>query len=172
MCAGLIICAQGDNSGKVWSRMRLLLLAVFFIAALLGGGGVVYIYFGGSNAAHAADASHGSSGKTKGGMEFVEISPLVFPLINDNGAHQMISLVVSIEVNSKEAAENITRLTPRLNDAYIQSLYGFLNRHVASRGGIIEINEVKKRLNEVTSKVVGNDGFNDVLLQVVQQHPI
>ncbi len=131
---------------------------------------VAGIYFTGSEAAFAA----GGGGSKKDGedFQFVEISPLVFPVVNDNGAYQMISLVVSIEVKDSHDADKIARMTPRLNDAYIQSLYGYLSKETNFENGTIKVKEVKKRLNEITEKVIGGGNFNDVLLQVVQQHPI
>ncbi len=150
---------------------------ILILAVTLGlcGAGAFY-FFGGGNSAVAADNTHGSSGKTKPNakdqFEFVEISPLVFPLIDINGAHQIVSLVISIEVKDHEGAEMVNRLTPRLNDAYIQDLYGYLSRNARMHGGIIEVQEVKKRLHHVTSRVIGDNYINDVLLQVVQQRPI
>ena len=38
--------------------------------------------------------------------------------------------------------------------------------------GIIQVGKLKKRLNKVSEKVLGEDVVHDVLLQVVQQRPI
>jgi flagellar FliL protein len=149
------------------------------IAILSATGAGTYVYFGSGKAAAAEGAGHGSNHSLKGNkrksddsFEFVEISPLMFPVIDKNGSHQMISLVVAVEVRDQHSAEMVTRLTPRLNDAYIQNLYGYLNNYVTMNGGPIHIGELKKRLRGVTADVIGKDSFNDVLLQVVQQRPI
>ena len=64
-------------------------------------------------------------------------------------------------------------MSPRLTDAYIQDMYGILNKHAALKGGIIQVHMIKQRLNEVTDKVVGDaDIHTEVLIQVVQQRPI
>ena len=61
---------------------------------------------------------------------------------------------------------------PRLKDAYIQELYGVLNRHVALQGGVIKVDMIKKHLHDISHKVMGDGVVNGVLLQVVQQRPV
>jgi hypothetical protein len=51
-------------------------------------------------------------------------------------------------------------------------MYGILNKHAALKGGIIQVQMIKDRLNQVTNKVVGDDIDTEVLIQVVQQRPI
>ena len=48
-----------------------------------------------------------------------------------------------------------------------------LNRHAALKGGVIQVGIIKKRLNKISDRVMGDeDVVQDVLLQVVQQRPI
>jgi flagellar FliL protein len=51
-------------------------------------------------------------------------------------------------------------------------MYGILNAHAALKGGVLQVGEIKERLNKITTKVLGEDMVNEVLLQVVQQHAI
>ncbi len=156
--------------------MRLLLMISIMSAFLLSAGVITYTFFGNNTAIAAESGGHpaksGKHGKNDNQFQFVEITPLMFPLIDRNGTNQIITLVVSIEVKNSEGAEKVTLLTPRLNDAYIQDLYGYLSQYAKMNGGRVEISEVKKRLNRVTARVIGEEHFNDVLLQVVQQRPI
>lgn len=165
--------------------MRLIIMIVVLLLVFGGGGAVAYFYFGIGKSVEAtadgeavvAEESHSKEEKGHGGghgkgSEYVEISPLVFPLIDSSGVHQVVSLVVSVEVPDHKGVAKIEELGPRLNDAYIQELYGYLNRAGSLKNGAIQISELKKRLNRVTARVIGEDYFSDVLLQVVQQHSV
>lgn len=161
--------------------MRMIIIAVVALA-LLGGGGVgAYFYF--TNSAEASgtegDKDHAKTAENKekdghgGEMEFVELDPLILPIVDNDGVNQVVSLVVSLEVEDASAADRVKKLTPRLTDAYIQELYGVLNKHAALKGGVVQVGMIKKRLNEISDKVMGDkDTIHDVLLQVVQQRPI
>ena len=78
-------------------------------------------------------------------------------------------LVVSVEVDSMEKAEQVRKYQPRLTDAFLSDLYGTFSRHAASNGGEIPIPYLKKRLNILSGKVLGEHVVNDVLLQVMQK---
>lgn len=105
-------------------------------------------------------------------FEYIELKPLVLPIITESGLTQQVSMVVSIEVpyGQKDA---LKPYEPRLADAYLQDLYGALGTgHAMLRGGVIDVMAVKGRLTSVTEKVIGKEKFNSVLLQVVQQRPM
>lgn len=122
---------------------------------------------------HAQKDDHGSGGHGDSAhYEYVELDPLILPIIDEYGVNQVVSLVVSIEVADAAAAEKVKKLSPRLKDAYIQDMYGILNRHAALKGGVVQVDKLKKRLNKVSRDVMGEDVVHDVLLQVVQQRPI
>ena len=100
-------------------------------------------------------------------IHFIELSPLILPVINSRGVTQMISLVVAVEVDSQEKADKVTKFSPRLTDAYLSELYGTFS-HKAPEGGIIPIGYVKERLNAMSSKILGEAYVSDVLVQVLQ----
>jgi len=105
-------------------------------------------------------------------FEYLQISPLTLPVITDRGLTQQVSLVVSIELPYGKKAE-IEPMEPRLADAYLQDLYGALSSgHGMMRGNIVDVQAVKERLTNVTTKVLGADKFSSVLLQVVQQRAL
>lgn len=104
--------------------------------------------------------------------EFVELDPLILPIVTKNGVTQVISLVVALEIEVGGSSESVKLLKPRLKDAYIQDMYGALNDRGAMHGGVVRVDVLKKRLNEITAKVLGEGTVREVLLQVVQQRPI
>lgn len=114
---------------------------------------------------------HGEGASSHKG-EYVELDPLILPIVDGNGVSQTVSMVIALAVPNTGAANDVKKLTPKLKDAYIQDMYGMLSRHAALKGGVLQIGKIKERLTYVTDKVVGDDVVDDVLLQVVQQRPI
>jgi flagellar protein FliL len=162
---------------------KIIILVVLLLA--IGGGAGGYFYFSkkaeasaGTEAGEVA-AGHGEK-KAEGGhgegggsaFQYVELDPLLLPIVDKNGVSQVVSLVVALEVNDAAGAEKVKEMTPKLKDAFIQDMYGILNKYAALENGVVQVSMIKKRLNEVTRKVMGEDTVNDVLLQVVQQRPV
>lgn len=144
---------------------------------LIGGGAGGYFYFmqpAQASAGDEAKKAHDSKEKDEHAkLEYVELDPLILPIVDNDGVSQIVSLVVSLEIEKPENVAKVNEMTPRLKDAYIQDMYGALNRHAALKGGVIQVGVIKKRLNKVTDDVMGDSEIvHDVLLQVVQQRPI
>lgn len=132
---------------------------------ILGGGCSLFV-----QPAAASEASKEDGGASI--VQFVELSPFVLPIIDPNGVSQVVSMVVALEVNSEEAAAKVQQYEPRLKDAFLQDMYGALNRYAALKGGQIRLSIIKKRLALASKRVLGEDVVQAVLLQVVQQRPI
>lgn len=162
--------------------MKLAVIGLLAVLLLGGGAAGAYFYFDqpaeasvgpADEAAKAAhDAKVAEADAVKAPLEYVELSPLILPVIGETGVTQTVSLVVSLEVPDAATAEEVKRLTPRLQDAYIQDMYGALSRKNSMEKGVLQVAPLKARLNRVTTKVLGEGKVNDVLLQVVQQRRI
>lgn len=153
-------------------------LSIFVLILSLGVGLGTYFYFGGSKAIASLDAKaeiqHSEKlerAKSKD-SEFVELEPLILPIIDRDGVSQVVSIVVALEISHKDNAEIVEKLSPKLKDAYIQEMYGALNRKAAFEGGVVQVGVIKAKLNDITDDVLGEGIVEDVLLQVVQQRPI
>lgn len=165
-------------------NMKKALLALLAILLLGGGGAGAYFYFQKPaqaavgetqehQAAKEADKEEEGDGHGGGGgTDFVELDPLILPVIDDSGVTQVVSIVVVLEAASARAAEDIKKFSPRLKDAYIQEMYGMLNKRAALQGGVIQVGMIKEKLSAISHRVMGEDKINDVLLQVVQQRPL
>jgi flagellar FliL protein len=160
----------------------ILLVAVMLIGVGSIGG---YFFFKQSAEASYGDASQEDIDKKEAAkkaamsaeeraknLRFVKLDPIILPIIDETGVTQVVTLVVSLEVDGDENAEYAQSLTPRLKDAFIQDMYGVLNRKASMEGGMVKVNQLKARLNRLSSNVLGEDKVNDVLLQVVNQRPI
>lgn len=121
--------------------------------------------------------AHAAGGKAAkavdGASQYVELAPLMLPIIDDNGVNQVINLVVALEVADSASADKVRSLQPKLTDAFIMDMYGVLNYHAATSGGALQVGYIKERLNKISKEVMGDsESVRDVLLQVVQQRPI
>lgn len=163
--------------------MRKGIIAIVALLLLAGGGAGGYFYFFKPAEASGVEGEiegdgHKEAKKDKHGgghgeaAEFVELDPLVLPIVDNSGVTQVVSLVVAIEAADAGAVETIKKLSPRLKDAYIQDMYGVLNEHAALKGGVIQVSAIKARLNKITQDILGEEVAHGVLLQVVQQRPI
>ncbi len=154
--------------------MRILLLAVMAAVVIGGGGAGGYFYFN-KPAEAASDKKKDKHGDGKGGLEeafFVRLDPLILPVMGDYGVSETISMVVVIEVPDDKTKEKVKILSPRLKDAYIQDLYGTLNKNYALRDGVVQVGMVKGRLTKISHRILGEENVKDVLLEVVQQRPL
>lgn len=161
-------------------------MILFFGMLLMGAGGAGGYFFFQKQAVASLGAENSEAIKNKmerdkmarlseeaaQDLKFVELEPIILPIIDAKGVSQVVTLIVSLEVNSEENAKYVTQLKPRLKDAYIQDMYGVLNRKASMDGGVIKVDQLKERLNRVSAKVLGEKKVNGVLLQVVNQRPI
>jgi flagellar protein FliL len=118
---------------------------------------------------HGAKGQHGEEAKPP---TYVKLDPLVVPIMDAEGVAQVISMVISFEVKDEEQAKKVEDLKPRIKDAFITNMYGMLNQKAALDNGVVKISYVKKRLTDLTDKVMGAGVVDNVLLQMVQQNPI
>lgn len=164
--------------------MKLAVIAILALVLVGGGAAGAYFYFdkpaeaaGGpmdeaAKAEHDAKAAEAAEGAVAPKEQFVALEPMIIPLIDERGISQNITLVVSIEAPDEEAAKEIQRLQPRLKDAYIQDMYGALNRKSTIKDGVLQVDIIKERLNRASIKVLGEGKVNDVLLQIIQQRRV
>lgn len=155
--------------------MRLILIAVVALLVLGGGGAGAYYYFNtqaqaAANAGKAVEKADKKDHSESKDVEYVRLDPLILPVIDSEGLTQVVTLVVAIEVTNKKDTELVQRLIPRITDAMIQEMYGQMGKN-ALKDGAIQVDYIKARLNKISTKVIGADIINGVLLQVVQQRP-
>ena len=164
--------------------MKMVVIGLLAIVLLGGGAAGAYFYLvkpaqasGGpvdeaAKAAHEAKLAEAEAEAAKSALAYVALDPLILPIIGETGVTQNVSLVIQLEVPDAATAEQVKRLTPRLQDAFIQDMYGALSRKNSMEQGVLQVAPLKARLNRVSTKILGEGKVNDVLLQVVQQNRI
>jgi uncharacterized membrane protein YhdT len=124
-------------------------------------------------AAPALAAGGGGEAKgPEGGSAFVEMTPIILPIVDGGRVVQSVSIIVSIETASPAVANRARALRPKLVDALLTELYGLLNERTAIRAGVVQVDVVKARLLIAAERVLGEGSVTDVLLQVVQQQAV
>lgn len=153
----------------------MIMMLVGALVVLAGGGAGAYFYFMQPAEASAPEGEDHEVAKKEEKhedvhYEYVELEPLVLPIVDKKGVSQVVSLVVALEVDGH--GDDVRKMEPRLKDAYIQELYGMLNEHAALKGGVIQVGYIKSKLKDISQEVLPEGGIHDVLLQVVQQRPM
>lgn len=100
---------------------------------------------------------------------YVHIDPLVLPVIGNKGVTEVVSLLVKLQVDDQRTVERVNSISPKLNDAYLRSLYGLIDRSVYRNGRFLDVTKIKNRLTKVTETMIGKDIVRDVLIQGVNQ---
>ena len=155
-------------------------MAVMGLLVIGGAGAGAYYYFMNPAVASPGAAEDGAApAKTAKDKDhkaepavFVNLDPIILPMVDANGFNQVISLVVAIEVADPKDEEKVTNMMPRLQDAFIQQMYGEMNDKGYVKNGVIQVPKLKGRLNAIADEVLGEDLARDVLLQVIQQRPV
>lgn len=101
---------------------------------------------------------------------YVEIAPFIIPVLGASGPEELVSMIITLELAAGEDREAYVRQRlPRLNDAYVQTLYGALDRRTVKRSGLVDVALVKEKLMKATERVLGEGYVKDVLVQAVAQ---
>ncbi len=119
----------------------------------------------------APPARAGSADKEAvSGPIFVEMQPLSLPMLpNDNGRARIVSVFFALEVADADSAAKVESHALRLTDAYIERLYGLLERRGVVYDGIVDLGRLKDEIMRTTTEVVGEQTVTHVLVQNVSQ---
>ncbi len=109
-----------------------------------------------------------SGGRFAGDPVYVHITPMVLPVISDQGVEQLVTIIIDVEVKDFDVADNMHTNMPRVKDALMRALYGGLGQGSLRDGKLVNVNRVKSRASAALHEVVG-DGIRDVLVQGIAQ---
>ena len=143
--------------------------------SLLTGVAAITLAFGiMTGASQQALAGGGGGGGGDSAYQYVEMNPIMLPIIDKNGVNQVVNLIIALEVENGALAQRAIALQPKLTDAFIQDMYGALNKQAARHGGVLPLQSIKKRLLKVSNTILADEehSVHDVLLQFVDQRRI
>src|SRR6185437_14390879 len=67
-----------------------------------------------------------TGGRFEGDPVYVHLAPMILPLITENGAEQIITLQITIQVTDFDAADTVHSNMPKVMDSLMRTLYGNL----------------------------------------------
>tara|TARA_R110002124_G_scaffold172900_1_gene340436 strand:- start:592 stop:1062 length:471 start_codon:yes stop_codon:yes gene_type:complete len=121
--------------------------------------------------AAAATPEKAEAEKKDGELEYVDMSPILLPVISREGKTQNISILISIGIDQGQGPF-LEGYQPRLANAYIQALYSMFDNGEAIRpSGAFDAEKVQTRLLAVTEKMLHDHEHlkvHDLLLKVLQ----
>ena len=101
---------------------------------------------------------------------FVTMDVLVIPVFQGEKVAATVQIQLKLEAGTVENASEIARLLPRLSDAFLRDLYGFIPRH-RRKEERLDVALIKDRLQMVGDKVAGPGVIKSVLVQAVLENP-
>lgn len=99
---------------------------------------------------------------------FMDMDPLVIPLFAGDAVAGRIQIQIKLETTGAENEEYLTRIMPRLTDAFLRELYNYLPR-LLSKQGSVDVFLIKKRLQRVADKTAGEGRIDNILIQSVTE---
>jgi flagellar protein FliL len=100
--------------------------------------------------------------------KFIEMSPLTIPIFRGDNIAASIQIQLQIEVIGRDNEETVRNRRPRLGDAFLRDLHGFLPRLIKDKERL-DLPILKKRLLMVASRVTGPGVVNDILIESVTE---
>lgn len=153
--------------------MKKIILLVLALLVLIGAGVGGYVMFGPKPQKEGEHVEEAPKKKERTGPPvFVQVGPMIVPVMGAKTVEQNIMVTVSLEVDDDTIREQVRQQSPRLVDAYVQALYGGIDKGQVIDGQVLNIPALKTKLMETTEKVLGPGVVHDVLIQSVSQRPV
>jgi flagellar basal body-associated protein FliL len=145
------------------------LAALLFLVILLGGGGAGgawWFYLRETPSPDAAAAE--DTGENAVRKRYIELEPIVFPIIREGQVILHLTLAVSLELDKPAPVDQISQALPRLQDAVFSELHAvFALRYVQERGYDLPIVQARTRL--ASERVLGAGAVKTVLIRNVSE---
>lgn len=103
---------------------------------------------------------------------YLHLPVVTFPIIDDGGAQQIVSLLIDLHMKDRPSAEKIQSSMPKLKDAIIQALYGGMSDRSMRNAQMLDISKVKDGIVQTLNRIYGDGFVNDVLIQAVSQRKL
>jgi flagellar protein FliL len=150
------------------------ILVLLLVALIFGGGGfgAGWFLFANQGDKHEEKVEPPPPPAPTGPPVFVNIGPLTVPVLGAERIDQFVTLMVALELSDMITAEAVRAQAPRLTDAFLTTIYGSIASGKVMSGGVLDVPQVKSKLGDAASKVLGKDMVRDVLIQIVNQRPM
>ncbi len=103
-------------------------------------------------------------------LHFVTMDVLVIPIFQGEKVAATVQIQLKLEAANVENESEIAHMLPRLNDAFLRDLYGFIPRHLRKEEHV-NVALIKERLQMVGDKVAGPGVIKNILVQALLEQP-
>lgn len=114
------------------------------------------------------------TGGLSGGKEpiYLHMAPITFPIIDDNGAQQIVTILVDIQAQKYDMALKMQEQMPKLKDAILQALYGGMSDSTMRNAHMLDIPKIKVSIIDTINRMFGVGYAQDALIQAVSQRKL
>lgn len=113
-----------------------------------------------------------TGGKFEGDPAYVRLQPVIFPIISDRGAEQIVTLLIQLQSKDFDTATKMHEKMPKLKDAILQALYGGLSDGKMRNAYMLDLEKIKANIKSTVNRVFGEGSVVDVLIQAVAQRKL
>lgn len=99
---------------------------------------------------------------------FVDIDPLVIPVFQDSGVAATIQINIKLETVGAKNEQRVTRLVPKLYDAFFKDLLAFMPRLLREQDRA-NVYILKRRMQMVGDRIAGKGVIDSVLVQAISR---
>jgi len=100
---------------------------------------------------------------------YLNLPPLIMPIINDDGAQQIVSILISLQVKDADSAKALKDKDPILKDALVTAMYDGLANGIMRSDNSLDISVIKNQIKKTVNKIFEGDHVKEVLIQAVSQ---
>lgn len=113
-----------------------------------------------------------TGGLFEGDPVYVHLRPIIFPIISDSGAEQIVVLLIDLQAKDVDTATKLSNTMPRLRDTILRSLYGGLADGAMRNANALDIEKIKTNIVKSCNQVYGDGTALDALIQAVSQRKL
>ena len=149
--------------------MKLAAIAIVLLLLLGGGGGAYwYTYMRAVPGEGMAEEGVAEAQEPAADPVFVEFNPIQVPVIEGGQVTEQFAIALVLEARSPQDGDQVVLYSPRLNDAFLQVLYGVVLKEKL-KNGTLDLSMVKARVLRACNALLGEGVVQDVLVQAIGQ---
>ena len=95
---------------------------------------------------------------------FIDMEPLNIPVFHEDRLAATVQIQLKLEAIGEENEDEIIRLLPRINDAFLSDMHAFLPR-LLKKEERINVAILQKRLQIISERLFGPNLINNILVQ-------
>ena len=111
-----------------------------------------------------------ATGEGAAGPVFVQMQPIVLPIVQGDRVTRTAGVVLSLELVKGKTEADLEPKRVKLRDAFITTLYAYMDQH-SEEPRAIDAEAVKRRLEQTSERVLGPGVVRQVLIQQAFERP-